>query len=65
MSFTGRGKERNGRETNSKGQRLYSLTPWLHRIFFENVRKRDSKRESGRGGEKPIMTETVRKVHKH
>lgn len=63
--FHKQGKERNGRETNSKGQRLYSPTPCLHRIFFENVRKRDSKRKSRRGGEKPIMTETVRKVHKH
>lgn len=64
MSFTGRERERNGRETNFKGQRLYSPTPWLHGIFFENVRKRDSNRKSWRGSEKPIMTETVRKVHK-
>lgn len=63
MSFTGRERERNGRETNFKGQCLYSPTPGLHRIFFENVRKRDSKRKSGIGGEKPIMTETVRQVH--
>lgn len=55
MSFTGREIERNGRETNSKGQCLYSPTPCLRKIFFENVRKRDSKRKSGRGGEKVIM----------
>lgn len=41
-----------------------------HPFFFfpglslKNVRKRDSKRKSWRGGEKPIMTETVRKVHR-
>lgn len=64
MSFTGRERERNDRETNFKGQCLHSPAPRLHTIVFENVRKRDSKRKSGRGGEKPIMTETVTKVHK-
>lgn len=64
VSFRGRKRETNGRKTNYKGQCLYSPTPWFHRIFFENVRKRDRKGKSGRGGEKPIMTETVRKVHK-
>lgn len=64
MTFSGRERDRDGRDTNFKGQRLYFSTPWLHRIFFENVRKRDSKRKWGRGGEKPIMTKTVRKVHK-
>lgn len=58
------GKEREMTETNFKGQCLHSPAPRLHTIFFENVRKRDSKGKSGRGGEKPIMTETVTKVHK-
>lgn len=64
MSSTGRKKEREMAETNFKGQCLSSLTLCSRWILFENVRKRDSKWESGRGGERPIMTETVRKVHK-
>lgn len=63
-----RGGEWNGTGTDFKGQCcLYCPTPFF--FFFpglslKNVRKRDSKRKSWRGGEKPIMTETVRKVHR-
>lgn len=52
MSLADREREIDGGETNFKRQCL--CCPTFCKTFFESVRKRDGKRKSQRGAEKPI-----------